>query len=176
MKRVLITGMSGTGKSTLVGELAARGYKCVDADYDGWSELRSMGTVPGGSQSAPEQEWVWREDRMQELLSTEDAEVLFVSGCASNQVKFHPRFDHIVLLSAPVPLMVERLTTRTTNPFGKNPDELGRVLEDQRIVEPMLRRVAGLEVDTSAPLDQVVATVLRFVLPHDESGRPQLAP
>jgi predicted ATPase len=38
VKRVLLTGMSGTGKSTLIGELAARGYKAVDLDADEWSE------------------------------------------------------------------------------------------------------------------------------------------
>ncbi len=30
--------MSGTGKSTLIGELAARGYKAIDTDTDEWSE------------------------------------------------------------------------------------------------------------------------------------------
>ena len=38
MKRVLLTGMSGTGKSTLTSKLAARGYKAIDADADEWSE------------------------------------------------------------------------------------------------------------------------------------------
>lgn len=33
MRRVLITGMSGTGKSSLLQELAARGYRTVDTDY-----------------------------------------------------------------------------------------------------------------------------------------------
>jgi poly(3-hydroxybutyrate) depolymerase len=35
MRRVLLTGISGVGKSTVVAELAARGYKTVDTDY-GW--------------------------------------------------------------------------------------------------------------------------------------------
>src|SRR5438309_1860835 len=39
VKRVLLTGMSGTGKSAVISRLAARGYKAVDMDYDGWSEL-----------------------------------------------------------------------------------------------------------------------------------------
>ncbi len=160
--------MSATGKSTLIRELRARGYKAVDADEPGWSEMRKVEGPPGGPAPALEEEWMWREDRVQELLATEDAEVLFFSGCASNQGRFYPQFDHIVLLSAPVPVMVERLATRTTNSFGKDPEDLARILDDQRNVEPLLRTRAGLEVDTSAPLDQVVATVLRLVMPREE--------
>jgi shikimate kinase len=97
------------------------------------------------------------------VLSTDEAEVLFVSGCSPNQGKFYPQFDHIVLLTAPAAVIVERLANRTTNPYGKHPDEVARVLYLQQTVEPLLRRGAGLEVDTSAPLDQVVATVLQLV-------------
>lgn len=43
---------------------------------------------------------------------------------------FHSRFDHIVLLSAPVEVLVHRLVTRTTNSFGTPPEELARVLAD----------------------------------------------
>ncbi len=32
MKRVLLTGMSGVGKSTVIGALAVRGFKAVDED------------------------------------------------------------------------------------------------------------------------------------------------
>lgn len=46
MKRVLLTGMSGTGKSTVIRELAARGYKAIDADDDGWSHWIDMRTLP----------------------------------------------------------------------------------------------------------------------------------
>jgi shikimate kinase len=162
---VLITGMSGTGKSTVIRALAARGYKAVDADEPGWSEFVDDPGQPGISRSAPGRDWVWREDRIQELLSTADTDFLFLSGCASNQGKFYPLFDHVVLLSAPVPLMIERLTRRTTNPYGKDPDELAMVLHFTRTVEPLLRRGASLEVDTSAPLEQVVETILAHVRP-----------
>ena len=156
MKRVLLTGMSGTGKSTVMAELAARGYKAVDTDYGNWHEWVTV---------AGEPDWVWREDRIRDLLATEDAEVLFVSGTASNQGQFYRQFDHVVLLSAPTPVIVERLTTRTNNPYGKHPDELARVLGHIESVEPRLRRGATLEVDTSAPLDQVVEAIVRLVRP-----------
>jgi dephospho-CoA kinase len=142
--------MSGTGKSSVVRELVERGYKAVDTD-DGWSE-----PVPGGRQ-------LWREDAVRTLLATEDADVLFVAGCEENQAKFHGQFDHIVLLSAPLETLVERLAARTDNPYGKAPEELRRFLDDVRTVEPLLRRVASHEVRTTMPLNEVVTTVLRLI-------------
>ena len=150
MKRVLLTGMSGTGKSSVVRALAARGYKAVDTD-DGWSE-----PLPDGRQQ-------WREDAIDRLLDTEDADVLFVAGCEENQAQFHPRFDHIVLLSVPVETLLERVATRTGNPYGKSSDELSRILDDLENVEPLLRRVADHEIRTTAPLDEIVEDVLRLV-------------
>jgi hypothetical protein len=38
MKRVLITGMSGTGKSVVIRELAARGPEARDLDTSEWSQ------------------------------------------------------------------------------------------------------------------------------------------
>jgi dephospho-CoA kinase len=149
VKRILLTGMSGTGKSTVVRALAARGYKAIDTD-DGWCE-----PLPDGRQQ-------WRADAIAELLATEDAPVLFVAGCEDNQVQFHPRFDHIVLLSAPAEVLAGRLAARTGNPYGKAPGELDRIMADLRAVEPLLRRVAGHEIRTTMPVDEVVTAVLRL--------------
>lgn len=157
--------MSGAGKSTVISELAARGYKAVDADSEElseWVEVSDDSDVPG-SPVEPNRDWVWREDRIQALLSSEDTDVLFLSGCAANMKKFLPQFDQIVLLSAPTNVIVERLVTRTNNHYGKHPDEVARVLDLLETVEPLLRRVAGHEIDTSVSLDDVVSNLLRLV-------------
>ena len=173
VRRILLTGMSGTGKSTLICALTARGYKAIDTDADEWREWLP---VLDGYGVKGELDWVWREDRIQRLLSTEDAEVLFLSGCASNQVKFYPQFDHIVLLSAPAALMVERLASRTNNPYGKESDQVARILDLKQTVEPRLRNVADLEIDTSAPLDRVAANLLRLMRPRDRRARERHMP
>jgi dephospho-CoA kinase len=150
VKRVLLTGMSGTGKSSVIGALAARGYKAVDID-DGWCE-----PLPDGRQR-------WREDAVEQLLAVEDAGVLFVAGCEENQVRFQPRFDVIILLSAPAEILAERLASRTGNPYGRTPGELRRVFDDLRAVEPLLRKAAVYVIRTTMPLGEVVTTVLRLI-------------
>jgi dephospho-CoA kinase len=107
MKRVLVTGMSGVGKSSVLDELRRRGYKTADTDYGGLTVTTDNG------------ETLWDESAMQQLLSTEDADVLFLSGTAGNMGKLREQFDHVTLLSAPAEVMVQRLTTRTNNPYGQ---------------------------------------------------------
>ncbi|MFN8441934.1 MAG: AAA family ATPase [Caldilineaceae bacterium] len=166
MKRILITGMSGTGKSTVIEALTAQGYKAVDADCDEFSHWVAVDaeTSAAGSPVEADRDWVWRTDRIQTLLATEDADVLFVSGCAPNMGQFLPQFDHVILLSAPADLVVERLASRTNNAYGKDPDQVARVLSLIESVEPLLRRVADMEIDTSLPLDEVVARVIKIGL------------
>jgi shikimate kinase len=156
MRRVLITGMSGSGKSSVIEALANRGFKAIDTD---WNPDWEMRPVPGGP-DADGPGWVWREDRISRLLSTEDVDVLFVSACVPNQARFYPRFDHIVLLTASPELTLERLMSRTNNPYGKSIEDVEEVLRFKSTVEPMLRSGATAEIDTSAPIDEVVAKIL----------------
>ena len=141
--------MSGTGKSSVIEALAARGHKAVDTD-DGWCE-----PLADGRQR-------WREDAIEALLAVEDAEVLFVAGCEENQVRFQLRFDVIILLSVPAGILAGRLASRAGNPYGKTPGELRRVFDDLRDVEPLLRNAADHEIRTTMPLDDVVTAVLRL--------------
>ena len=145
MSAILITGMSGTGKSSALAALRTRGFPVVDTDSTEWSEWIDES-----------EEWLWREDRMAELLAEEHEPTLYVSGCMSNQGKFYDRFDAVVLLSAPLEVIFERVDHRTTNDYGKDPRERELIAFHLRTVEPLLRATCTHELDASRPLDEVV--------------------
>jgi dephospho-CoA kinase len=154
MTRVLVTGMSGTGKSSVLVELDRLGYRIVDTDDPGWTEWVESSDEPAGG------EQLWVEDRMDELLRSDDERTLFVQGCVRNQVKFYDRFDSVVLLSAPAEVILDRIARRTTNPFGKTPEERERILHDLEAIEPLLREDCTHELDAGRPLEEVVADLI----------------
>lgn len=147
MQRVLITGMSGTGKTTALEKLRERGHRTVDTDTDEWSRWV---TLPNG-----ETDWIWREDAITDLLTGHTEGKLFVSGCKSNQADFYHLFEHVVLLSAPVEVMLDRIAKRVDNPYGKSPEEREEILRNHAFVEPLLRKSATAEINTSVSPDEV---------------------
>jgi RNase adaptor protein for sRNA GlmZ degradation len=148
MAKILVTGMSGTGKSTALSMLGSRGHRTVDTDTDQWSQWV---TAPDGSA-----DWVWREDAVSVLLAEHRSGGLFVAGCKSNQGRFYPQFDHIALLSAPAEVLLARIAARPDNPYGKTPAERDLILQHLAEVEPLLRATATIEIDASAPILEVV--------------------
>ena len=138
--------MSGVGKSSALAALARRGYEVVDKDEQGWTAW-----------SDEEDGYLWREDRIADLLTRERDVTLYVSGTVSNQGRFYPSFDAVVLLSAQAQVLLDRLERRTTNDYGKSAEQRALILEQLRDVEPLLRATCTHEIDASQPLDAVVA-------------------
>jgi shikimate kinase len=147
VSRVLLTGMSGAGKTTVLDELRRRGHMTVDTDYDGWIS-------PDGT---------WDERRMSGLLASEPD--VIVSGTAPNQGRFYDRFEHVVLLSAPIDVLLARTLTRTNNPYGRTSAQQAEIEEYTRTVEPLLRAGATLELDGRRPPAELADVIEGLVGP-----------
>ncbi len=119
--------------------------RAIDTDYDGW-------TMPDGT---------WDEPRMAQLLATRRAVV--VSGTVANQGRFYDRFDHVVLLSVPLDVLLIRVAKRSNNPYGKTAEQQAEIERYVGEVEPLLRRGATLELDGRRPVGELAGTVERLL-------------
>src|SRR5215204_5990532 len=122
MARVLLTGMSGAGKSTLLAAVASREYPTIDTDYGGWE-------LPGAR---------WDEPRMSVLLA--EHATIAVCGTAQNQGRFYDRFEHVIYLRVPLEELLDRVRTRTNNPYGKAANQRADIPRYVAEVEPLIRR------------------------------------
>jgi hypothetical protein len=65
-----------------------------------------------------------------------------------------------VLLTAPAEILLQRLTARTTNGYGRSAEQRAQILADLADVEPLLRRSADLILVTTEPTPLIADALL----------------
>lgn len=151
MTVVYVTGLSGVGKTSALKGLNRLGYQTVDTDYGDYiiEVTHENGT-----------ERFLKEKKMTELVESARSSHLFISGCCDNQGVFYQDFDVVVLLKAELTSMLERVEKRSTNDYGKTPEQRTEILENHRTVLPLLEKSADLILDTTnLSIDEVCKTL-----------------
>ena len=87
---------------------------------------------------------------------------MFISGCAENMRRLFPLIDTIILLSAPIATIMTRLEARSFDGYGNTDEEPQKVGELIATIEPMLRKSASHEIDTSRPVWATVDEILKL--------------
>jgi shikimate kinase len=82
-----------------------------------------------------------------------------VSGTVANQGQFYDRFDHVVLLSAPLGVLLDRVTMRSNNPYGKTAAQRTEIAQYVSRIEPLLRGGATVELDGRRPVAELADAV-----------------
>jgi len=168
VRLVWVTGVSGAGKSTVCAVLKARGVAAIDADWDGFNVWvhRQTGerivdppypTPPGWLHTHA---WQIRVDLVQALADSEDDDSTFLFGSIENEFEVWDLFTHVGCIVIDEVTLRHRLATRTTNLFGKHPEDLEQIVVWNRDVEASYRRFGATIIDGTKPLDEVVAAVL----------------
>ena len=146
--RVLLTGMSGVGKSALLRALKTPDNLTIDMDYDGWIEY-----------SEAYGERAIDVERVLRLFADQSDREMILSGTAINQGKLYPHLDRVIVLTAPLEVMRRRILARADHSFGKSPQEWEQIMRDKEEVEPLLLRGCTHAIETA---DSIENTVMRI--------------
>lgn len=172
-----ITGIAGTGKSTIWRELKARGYKAYDVDEDGfakWHNDKTGYVHPKSSvkkeQRTPEflQQHSWKVTRqeIQELSDLAESEPVFLCGVVANESEIRNIFTEIFALVIDEETLKYRLANRTDNDWGKQPHELEQTLSGMQFANDSYRQNGYTIIDATKPLEQVVDEILSSAKNH----------
>lgn len=184
MSLIYITGISGSGKSTICKELKRRGYEAHDADGEGFNKWcdKETGKIAGeyDRNKVDPKEWdkkySWNTSRIEveKLAKSAINKLAFLCGVSANEEAVWDLFTKVICLSIDEATLRNRITTRTTNEFGKEPYEFEIVLEWYKTYSGDYLKKGALLVDANRPLNQVVDEILKIVF--DESYMDKKGP
>jgi AAA domain len=165
---VWVTGNSGVGKSTVCTVLKSLGELAFDADWEGFNHWvdRTSGRVVAEPPYPVPAGWLdrfaWRISRaeVEAVGAREHGKTAFLCGSAENEADVWDLFDLVVCLVVDNETLLDRLQTRTTNAFGKHPEELAAALGSNDSVESTYRRFGAMIIDGSLPATEIASTIL----------------
>lgn len=158
-KNYLVTGVAGSGKSTLEAAFNSKGCDTYDIDrgYAQWRHIATNEPVAynpqGGEQWAKSHDWLVRASEFTQLLHTPSNSPRIIFGSAGDLHNYAPLFTKIILLEYPSKSAIAaRLATRTNNPYGKQLSELQAVYSYYMPYQEQMKALGAIALDCTAPL------------------------
>lgn len=169
--KILITGIAGTGKSTIIKALNERRIIAIDLhdipDLFFWQNKETGEKID----YAPIQSLEWFNsidrfcdiDMLNGILNQYD-NVVVAGTTSGNQKDFLSLFDKIILLQCEPQILTQRLKIRTNkSEYGKTKAEQEDNIEWQKEFDPLLISQGAIPVNTEGNLDGILSRIIEII-------------
>lgn len=168
MKRaVLITAVSGSGKSTVCKSLSKLGYEAYDLEsipglfslVDPNTDEVLEGKQIGDLNKDIEADWVCDTEKLASLLANQKHEVAFYCGGTSRTEELMKAFDATVVLQVSDETTRKRLSSRLQGEFGDSEETQDWVLSWKHRVESDWLAAGGVGISAESAPDIVARNI-----------------
>lgn len=166
-----VTGVSGTGKSTVTKELNKRGIMAIDQDSKeyglcSWKHNETMRDAKFeygiGKKFLEANDWYCDIEKLKKILS-DNEKISFVCGVSANQGQYLNLFDKIFLLQCSSNVLVKRIDGREDHQFGKHPSEKEHILNWYKDFEENLISKGAITINNDNSINFVVDEILKNI-------------
>jgi broad-specificity NMP kinase len=177
MPLIFVTGISGSGKSTIWRVLKRRGYEAYDVDEDGlakWQHNKTGYIHPKSSvkphQRTPEfletHSWNIPRNEVNELASKTKDRNVFLLGAIANEDGVIDLFSKVIVLMLDKQTLADRIKSRTDDGFGKSQHEFDAVMDRYDDVYDKYNKLGYKTINSNRPINEIVDDIVAIA----ESG------
>lgn len=167
-KSILITGIAGSGKSTIAACLKKMGHTTYDIeDIPGLYCLLDKETGEPFQNHSNESlrdvkraKWICDTKKLQSIIANEKSDTVFYCGAASNVVDLFPLFDSVIVLIASPATLHARLSSRPAGSYGQTLEVQKWIVEEKNGLEQRLIHMGASAVDADQTPDEVVKDIV----------------
>ncbi len=168
IKSIFITGIAGSGKTSVSTELIKRGYKAYNIEeIEGLFEMRDKRTGKlfenydnYDFEKVKYHDWFCNKNKLQKLIQKNKKDIAYYCGIASNNDEILPLFDKVILLQASSEVIIKRLSERKNNDFGKTIEVREMVLSGKDHFENRMKEKGAIVVDANRGLGKVADDIM----------------
>jgi len=172
-KKILITGIAGSGKSTISKTLCDLGHEAYDIeDIDGMFEMyrKDTGEIYENYDNAdPEKiknaEWLCDVEKLKSFLGKQRENKAFYCGIASNMDDIIPLFDKVILLQTSSGVLHKRLSGREgTDDIGNTEEGRQTVLGRKDWWEDEMKKKEAIAVNADGSTIDVAKKIIKMIV------------
>lgn len=166
MAKFYITGIAGTGKSSIIAELNKRCIKALDIDTPEFCYWMNKNGEKAKYENGVGKKWIEKYDylcdkgKLRTLLDSQKDNLVFIAGIADNQDEYLDWFDKVFILQCDQDVLLDRLINRDTNNFAKEKSEQEYVLNSYEEFVENLRKKGAIPINSAGTVQEVTDQIL----------------
>lgn len=162
MALYFISGVSGTGKTTLMHELRSRGKEAHDTDVECIRQSKLTGETLNYERAKIEgYDWIYPIDSLRKLKTLSSAKDVFLLGSIDNSEEVKATADEYIWMTIPLDLLTERLDKRSKE-YGRSNSERQSIValykEMSATIDPRI-----FTLDSTRPVESIADDLLGHI-------------